>query len=75
MKWKGGLIGSCIEVVESKNKNLVGLKGKVIDETKNIIVVESNGTKKIIKSQVIIKIDGKLVDGKSMVGHLKDRIK
>ncbi len=75
MKWKGGLIGSHIEVVESENKDLVGLKGEVIDETKNMIVVENKGTKKIIKSQVVIKIDGKIVDGKSMVGHLKDRIK
>jgi ribonuclease P protein subunit POP4 len=75
MKWKGGLIGSCIEVVESKNKDLVGLKGNVIDETKNMIVIENGMTRKIIKSQVIIKIDGKIIDGKSMVGHLKDRIK
>ena len=75
MKWKGGLIGSYIEVVESKNKGLVGLKGTVIDETKNMIVIENGITRKIIKSQVVIKIDGKIVEGESTVGHLKDRIK
>jgi len=33
-------IGLNVEVVESKNKYLVGLKGKVIDETKKTIKIE-----------------------------------
>lgn len=46
-------IGSNIEIKESKNKTLIGLKGKVIDETKNIFTIETQkGIKKIMKSQV-----------------------
>lgn len=53
---KNLMIGSNIEIAESKNKSLIGIKGKIIDETKNIIVIETKkGVKKIIKSQVKIK--------------------
>jgi len=46
-------IGSNIKVKESQNKYLVGLKGKVIDETKGILILETKkGVKKIIKSQI-----------------------
>ena len=65
------LIGSMIGITESKNKSLLKLKGKIIDETKNTFTLEtSNGIKKIIKSQVkfkmkfnnkIIEIDGRLL--------------
>jgi len=45
-------IGSNIEIKESKNKSLIGLKGKVIDETKNMFTIETQkGIKKIMKSQ------------------------
>lgn len=46
-------IGSNIEIKESKNKSLIGLKGKVIDETKNMFTVETQkGIKKIMKTQI-----------------------
>src|SRR3989344_5457977 len=47
-------IGGNLEVVESKNKSLVGLKGKIIDETKNMFVLD-NG-KKLVKDQSIFHI-------------------
>ena len=51
------LIGSIIEVLNSKNKYLIGIKGKVIDETRNIIIIrdEKNQVKKLIRNQVKIK--------------------
>ena len=50
------IIGSNIEITESKNKTLVGLKGKVIDQTKNTITLNTReGTKRIILSHVKIK--------------------
>jgi ribonuclease P protein subunit POP4 len=55
---KSLLIGSYIEIIESKNKSLIGLKGKVIDQTRNTITIDcKNKTKKIILSQVKIKND------------------
>lgn len=71
------LIGSVIEVVDSENKRVIGLKGKIIDETKNMLILEDG--KKIIKDQVKIKmkVDNKYVeiDGKILVGRPEDRIK
>ena len=50
---KNLMIGSSIEIIESKNKSLIGLKGKVIDETKNILTINTEkGIKKVIKSQI-----------------------
>jgi len=51
------LIGSVIEVIKSRNPALIGIKGKVIDETKNMIVIEDKNerVKKLIRSQVQIK--------------------
>lgn len=50
------IIGSKIEIIESKNKTLIGLKGKVIDQTKNTIILKTKkGNKKIILSHVRIK--------------------
>ena len=50
------IIGSNTEVIESKNKTLIGLKGKVIDQTKSTITLETKkGIKKIIISHVKTK--------------------
>ena len=50
------MIGSNIEITESKNKTLIGLKGKVIDQTKNTITLETKtGIKKVILSHVKIR--------------------
>ena len=70
-------IGEKLEVIESKNKDLVGVKGKVINETRNMIELD-NG-KKLIKDQSVfdIHLDGKVfrIDGKLLVGRPEDRLK
>lgn len=70
-------IGCLIEVMDSKNKSLIGLKSKVIDETKNMFILE-NG-KRLIKDQSIFKITIKKkkyqIDGKLLVGRPEDRLK
>lgn len=67
------VIGKMIEIVDSQNKSLIGKKGKIKMETKNMIQLD-NGTK-LIKNQIEIKINGKIVQGKSLVGRLDSRIK
>ncbi len=52
------LIGKKIKVVDATNKSLVGIEGIVVDETKNTLVVESNGTKTLLKEQITIEVDG-----------------
>ncbi len=71
--WKGELIGSYVKVVDSKNKTLVGLEGKVIDETKNTITFEDG--KKVIKSHVMLEVNGEIVEGKTIQKRPEDRIK
>ena len=74
------LIGLEVEVIEANNKSLVGLKGLIIDETKNTLSIERKDVvKKVIKSQVTINIlfDGQTfqIDGKVLVGRPEDRLK
>ena len=70
---KREIIGSQIEIVGADNKNLIGIKGKIIDETKNMLILD-NG-KKLIKTQVKIKINGIIIDGKKLASRPEDRIK
>ncbi|MBU0472016.1 MAG: ribonuclease P protein subunit [Nanoarchaeota archaeon] len=70
-------IGSDIEIIESTNKTLIGLKGKVIDETKNTISIKTknNETKKLLKNVLKFKIGQKIIDGKTITKKPQDRIK
>lgn len=63
------LIGLDTKVVESTNRYLTGIEGKVVDETKNMLIVEtSSKEKRIPKScssfmftNLKVKVDGKLL--------------
>ncbi|MBI1969713.1 ribonuclease P protein subunit [Candidatus Woesearchaeota archaeon] len=73
-------IGLEIAVVEARNKSLVGLKGKVVDESKEMLTVQTaTGEKKVVKEQARFQVhdQGKqfLVDGKLLVGRPEERIK
>ncbi|MBI5880859.1 ribonuclease P protein subunit [archaeon] len=70
------LIGETAEITEAKNKTLVGVKGRIIDETKSTITIQDGKkTKKIIKEQIKITINGKTTDGKNLIGRPETRIK
>ncbi|MBI2663547.1 ribonuclease P protein subunit [Candidatus Woesearchaeota archaeon] len=74
------LIGNKVEITDSKNKSLIGLSGKVIDETRNTLTLETKDKiKKVIKSQVKFKMkcNDKMIeiDGKLIVSRPEDRIK
>ena len=56
MKWKGELIGLHTKVITSKNHTLVGVEGKIIDETKNTIVIENNKKRRLIKSHTTLEL-------------------
>jgi len=75
---KGGLIGLHIEVVNSKNKDNIGIKGKIIDETKNMLIIKTKDKiKKMIKNQIYFSIKERNVkiDGREFVGTCEERIK
>ncbi len=70
-------IGTEIEIIDAGNKSLIGINGRIADETRNMFVLD-NG-KRIIKSQCIfkMKINKKTVEinGKVLVGKPEDRVK
>lgn len=76
------LIGLNVEIIESPNKGLIGIKGKVVDETRNTIRVEVNdGHESVIPKNVAIfhfqTPQGYIVeiDGQILVSRPEDRIK
>ena len=77
-KIKEELIGKKIKVVEADNASLIGIEGKIIDETKNTIKVldKNNNEKILVKIQIKFAINGqKIIDGKTIAKRSEERIK
>jgi RNase P/RNase MRP subunit p29 len=70
-------IGSAIEITGSKNKQLIGVVGFVLDETKNTILIRTadGKEKKILKKDTSFKIKGKTIEGNSIMKKPEDRVK
>lgn len=78
------LIGLDVEIIKSTNPSLIGIQGRVIDETRNTLVVEKSNGKEIVipkdiaifrfqlKNNELVKVD---VDGKLLIGRPEDRLK
>ncbi len=75
------LIGLDVEVVESSNPAQVGLSGKVVDESRNILSIEtSSGVRNLPKKECTFSFhlpggEKVRVDGKLLVSRPEDRIK
>ncbi|MDD2665622.1 MAG: ribonuclease P protein component 1 [Methanocellales archaeon] len=70
------LIGLFAEVSASTNSSLVGIKGKVVDETRNLLVIENKKIPKSCSTFVFSIPNNKVkVDGKLLVSRPEDRIK
>ena len=70
------IIGREITIVDSTNKSHIGLRGKVVDETKNTIKIEQQGKiKTLLKNNIKFKMDKIVIDGKSIMKRSEDRIK
>jgi len=77
---KQTLIGKLVEVFYSTNSYEIGIKGKVVEDRANILVIATDkGEKKIIKQNVwlLIYVDDYkiLVEGKKLRGRIERRIK
>ncbi len=77
---KHELIGLTATVSSAKNKANVGIHGKIIDETKSMIMIETKtGIKKIVKKDATIDVlfRGKKIriKGEVLVGRPEERIK
>lgn len=74
-------IGLHVEVKESSHEGFIGINGRVVDETKNTITVETeDGEKMVPKKASTFRFklpDGAVVeiDGRVIVARPEDRIK
>lgn len=66
------LIGKQIKVIASRNEQLIGVEGTVMDETKNTITINN---KTIIKDHVTIAVNGMELTGEDLLKQAQDRIK
>ena len=70
------LIGQEIEIIDSKNKSNLHLKGKVVDETKYTIKITFQGkTKTLMKDNIVFKLKDKIIEGKTITKRPEERIK
>ncbi|MEZ0345034.1 MAG: ribonuclease P protein component 1 [Infirmifilum sp.] len=76
------LIGLPVQVVEARNPSLIGVKGLVLDETKNTLVIGEPGGRKrvVLKFQAVFLFElpggSKVrVDGRYLVGRSEERLK
>jgi ribonuclease P protein subunit POP4 len=74
------IIGLPIEIVNSTDANKVGIQGRIVDETKNTVVVDTATGEKIIpKQETVLSITlGKetvIVDGNAIQFRSEDRTK
>ena len=75
------LIGTEAKIAKSRHLGYVGIIGKVIDETRNtLVILHESERKRIVKDSAVFRFkfsDGTAVeiDGKLLVGRPEDRLK
>lgn len=76
---KRELIGLEIEVADSRNTSDKGIKGKIIDETKNCLIIKTKDKeeKRLIKENITFRIPSKGIEikGDALTGRAEERIK
>jgi len=76
----GELICLGVEVISSKDPTLLGLSGKVVDETKNTLTIRtSSGDKKVPKGVAAFRFSSTsgrrvTIDGRSLVMRPEDKL-
>lgn len=75
------LIGLYVKVLHHVNENYIGLEGRVIDETKNtLLILTSKGAKRILKKggKFLFKLSDKvyaLINGEDILARPEERVK
>lgn len=77
---KHELIGLNMEVVSSKNPNNVNISGKIVNETRKTLLVESKGMlKRLFKDQITLNLDLPRkqveIEGNLLLGRPWERLK
>ena len=77
---KHEIIGLKARIAGSRNKDNIGLKGKIINETKETITIKtSKGNKMLFKNNIKLELDVNkkrvLIEGALLAGRPEDRVK
>lgn len=69
-------VGKEVKVTKSDNKQLVGIQGTILDETKNLFIIKTK-TKivKVLKNICTFQIDKVEINGKKITKKPEERIK
>ncbi|HLC32799.1 MAG TPA: ribonuclease P protein subunit [Candidatus Nanoarchaeia archaeon] len=69
-------VGKRIRIITSKNPSLIGLEGVMVDETQNMIKMETaNGKRNVQKASCVLEVDGQRVEGSKVLFAPQDRMK
>lgn len=72
------LIGEEVEIVASTNHSQLGMKGKIVDETKSTLRMRVAGvTKTVLKQTVTLKLtrNNRVIPGEMLTKRSEDRVK
>jgi ribonuclease P protein subunit POP4 len=71
------LVGKRMEIISSRIPELVGVAGKIIDETRSTLTLAiGEKTKKILKNTIVFKLEsGEVVHGELLNKRPEERIK
>ncbi|HDN50793.1 MAG TPA: ribonuclease P protein subunit [Thermoplasmatales archaeon] len=73
---KQEFIGLPVRIINATDKSLERVQGEIIDETKHMLVIETEeGIKKVAKKIATFEIRGTMVEGKSIAYRPEDRIR
>ena len=74
-KYREEYLGKELVVINSTNKELVGLKGQIIKETKESFIINAHKKIRILKKDCEFTIGNKSINGKKITKRTEDRIK
>lgn len=67
--------GESIIIIDSTDKNLIGTKGVVVDETLNSFLLSTKkGLKRVLKNIIIFEFNKEKFNGKNMIKRFENRI-
>jgi ribonuclease P protein subunit POP4 len=74
---RGEFIGKIVKVAESSNKDLIGIEGKIVNETRNMFEIETIEAVKKVQKKVckfLFADEGILIDGSIINFRPEDRL-
>ena len=76
---KGELIGLQVEVVGATDRGMIGIRGRVVDETMKMLVIEQEGKEKMVqKKGSVFRFEtrgGVAVRGEEILFRPEERVK